>query len=338
MESLQLFLADAWFSLIALFVVLYVVLDGFVLGVGIMSLFAGKDHQRRDIMMASLGYIWDANETWLVILVGALFGAFPLAYGIILNALYIPMLLLIFGLIFRGVAFEFREISTVRLPWNLSFGLGSLLAALAQGFAMGGIIDRIQVEDHRFAGGIWDWLSPFSALVAGGVVVGYALLGATYLILKTEGNIQRRSYEQAEIAAYLMLLAAVGVSLWTALRLEYVAQRWFALPHFFYFSSLPLLALVAFFMLIRSLHRGYERSPFGWSLVFFFACFLGLVTSLYPYIVPTTVTIGEAAASAKTMVFMLMGIGMLVPIMLGYNAYQYRVFRGKVHESGYGER
>ncbi len=225
-----------------------------------------------------------------------------------------------------------------RRPWNLSFGLGSLLAALAQGFAMGGIIDGIQVEDHRFVGGIFDWLSPFSALVAVGVVLGYALLGTTYLILKTEGDIQRLNFKHAEKAAYLMLLAVVGVSLWTPLRLEYIAQRWFALPNFFYLSILPLLALVVFIMLIRSLHRGYERSPFGWSLMFFAVSFIGLAASLYPYIVPTAVTLGGGAASAKTLGFMLMGIGMLVPLMLGYNAYQYRVFSGKVHEIAEGER
>jgi cytochrome d ubiquinol oxidase subunit II len=309
--------------------VFYVVLDGFDLGVGVLSLFT-RDEQRRSIMMASLGYIWDANETWLVILGGTLFGAFPPAYGIMLPALYIPILVMIFGLIFRGVAFEFRENARNKLPWNLSFGLGSLLAALAQGFALGGIIGGIRVEGQQFAGGLWDWFTPFSVLVAVGVVFGYVLLGATYLVIKTEGDLQRRSAHQAQIAAPLMLLAAAGVTVWTPILHEYVAQRWFTLPNFFYISLLPLLALGCYAMLHRSLARSYERTPFFWSLGLFLFSFIGLAVSLYPHIVPTTVTIAMAAASPKTQVFMLTGISMLIPLMLGYNAYQYVVFRGKV--------
>jgi cytochrome d ubiquinol oxidase subunit II len=335
MEALQLFLANIWFFLVGLVIVLYVVLDGFDLGVGILSLFAG-DERRRGVMMASLGYVWDANETWLVILGGALFGAFPLAYGVLLHALYVPVLLLVMGLIFRGVAFEFREIARVKLPWNLSFGLGSLLAASAQGFIMGAIINGVAVEDGRFVGGSLDWLTPFSVLVAVGVVFGYTLLGAAYLILKTTGELQRLSYRQAGRAAVLMLLAALGVSVWTPLRHAYVADRWFALPNVVYFAMLPLGAFAAFVMLLRALNRRREAAPLVWSLLIFLFSFVGLAASLYPYIVPTTITLGAAAASAKTLVFMLLGIGMLIPLMMGYNAYQYMVFRGKVDGGGYG--
>jgi cytochrome d ubiquinol oxidase subunit II len=330
-EDLQLFLADIWFLLLGLVLVLYVVLDGFDLGVGILSLFA-ENERCRGIMMTSLGYVWDANETWLVILGGALFGAFPLAYGLILHALYLPLLAMIFGLIFRGLAFGFRENAERKLPWNLAFGFGSLMAVLAQGFMLGGLIGGIPVAGQRFTGDLGAWLTPFSALVAIGAVFGYTLLGATYLIVKTEGELQGRQYRNARLAACWMLVAAIGISIWTPLRHAYVAERWFAWPNFFYIALLPLAAFLSFLMLMRSLARRQERAPFFWSLAIFLFSFIGLAISLYPYIVPTTVTLGEAAASPKTLVFMLTGIGMLIPLMLGYNAYQYAVFRGKVRE------
>jgi cytochrome d ubiquinol oxidase subunit II len=331
MQDLQLFLATIWFFLLGLVLVLYVVLDGFDLGVGMLSLFA-KNERSRGIMMASLGHIWDANETWLVILGGALFGAFPLAYGVMLHAFYLPLLLMIFGLIFRGMAFGFRENANNKVPWNVAFGLGSLLSTLAQGLILGGFIGGIPMQGRSYAGQIWDWLTPFSVLVAAGAVFGYGLLGATYLIIKTEGEIQTLNYRYARIAASLMLLAAVGISIWTPLRHAYVAERWFAWPNFFYIALLPAGAFFCFLMLMRSLQKRRERAPFFWSLGIFLFSFIGLAVSLYPYIIPTSVTLGEAAASPKTLVFMLTGIGMLIPLMLGYNAYQYAVFRGKVRE------
>ncbi|MDD5580939.1 MAG: cytochrome d ubiquinol oxidase subunit II [Methylobacter sp.] len=331
MQDLQLFLATIWFFLLGLVLVLYVVLDGFDLGVGMLSLFA-RNERSRGIMMASLGHIWDANETWLVILGGVLFGAFPLAYGVILQALYLPLLLMIFGLIFRGMAFGFRENADNKAPWNVAFGLGSLLSTLAQGLILGGFIGGIPMHGRSYTGQVWDWLTPFSLLVATGAVFGYALLGATYLIIKTEGDIQLRNYRYARIAASLMLIAATGISIWTPLRHAYVAARWFVWPNFFYIALLPAGAFFCFLMLMRSLQKRRERAPFFWSLGIFLFSFIGLAVSLYPYIIPTTITLTEAAASPKTLVFMLTGIGMLIPLMLGYNAYQYAVFRGKVRE------
>lgn len=335
MDPVQLFLGNIWFFIIGLILVLYVVLDGFDLGVGVLSLFA-HDEKRRGTMMSSLGGIWDANETWLVVLGGALFGAFPLAYAIALHALYIPITLMIFGLIFRGVAFEFHEHAYNKVPWGIAFGAGSLLAAAMQGLALGGIISGIRVEAGQFAGGVWDWLNPFALLVAVGVVAGYTLLGASYLIMKTCGELQARSYRRAWFAAWLMLAVAAGVTLWTPLQYEDVIDKWFSLPDLLYISLLPLAAAGAFIMLLRSLRRRRERAPFVWSLVIFLFSFAGLAISLYPYLLPPAIAIADAAASAKTLIFMLTGIGMLLPVMMIYNGYQHLVFRGKVSGRGYG--
>src|ERR1700745_1805554 len=205
MDNVHIFLIHVWLAFLGLFLTFYVVLDGFDLGTGVLSLFV-RERERRGIMMASLSSVWDANETWLVVLGGALFGAFPIVYGIVLNALYLPVIVMIFALIFRGVAFEFREHSRQRL-WDFAFGMGSLIAALCQGFVLGGLIAGPTVRDGRFAGGPFDWFSPFSVLVALGVVFGYVLLGATYLIVKTEGDAQEHGVHTAWIAGALMLLA-----------------------------------------------------------------------------------------------------------------------------------
>lgn len=333
LDALQLFLGNIWFFLIGLMLVLYVVLDGFDLGVGILSLFAG-DEDSRGIMMASLGSVWDANETWLVVLGGALFGAFPLVYGVALHALYIPVMVMIFGLIFRGVALEFHAHARRKSLWGVAFGAGSLVAAICQGLVLGAVIGGITVRDNRFVGGLWDWAYPFPLLVAVGVVCGYTLLGATFLISKTTGEMLQRSYRRARVSAWAMLAAAAAVTIWTPVLHDQIASKWFSLPAFFYIAPLPLGALVAFLMLMRSLHRGHEHAPFVYSLMIFLCSFSGLAISLYPYLLPPYVSISDAAASPKTLVFMLTGIGMLLPIMLIYNGYQYYVFRGKVPVTG----
>jgi cytochrome d ubiquinol oxidase subunit II len=334
MDALQLFLGNIWYFLIGLILVLYVVLDGFDLGVGIISLFA-CDEDRRGIMMASLGTVWDANESWLVVLGGALFGAFPLVYGVALHALYLPVMLMIFGLIFRGVAFEYHAHAWRKALWGVAFGAGSLIAALCQGLILGTVIGGLTVQDQRFVGGIWDWLHPFALLVAAGVVFGYVLLGATFLIIKTSGEIQQRCYQRARISAWAMFIVAVCVTIWTPLLHHYFAAKWFSLPGFFYIAPLPLGAILAFVLLMRSLYKRHEHAPFAYSLIVFLCSFAGLAVSLYPYLLPPTVNIANAAASPKTLVFMLTGIGMLLPIMLIYNGYQYFVFRGKVSQHDY---
>ncbi len=335
MDEVQLFLANIWFVLIGLMLVFYVVLDGFDLGVGVLSLFA-CDEDRRGVMMASLGTVWDANETWLVLLGGALFGAFPLFYATVFHALYIPTSLMILGLVFRGVAFEFHENAVNKRPWGLAFGGGSLLAALSQGAMLGAVIAGLPMEGERFSGSVWHWLSPFAGLVAVGVVFGYALLGSTYLILKTRGEIQRRSYRRAGWSALITFAAGALVTLFTPLMHPGVADKWFNWPAMAWIAFLPLTALVAFALLLRSLRRRYETAPFVYSLLIFVCSFAGLAISLYPYLLPPELTIVAAASSSKTLVFMLAGIGMLLPVMIIYNGYQYLVFRGKVG-AGHGE-
>ncbi len=334
MNELQVFLGNIWFFLIGLMLALYVILDGFDLGVGVLSLFA-RDEERRGIMMASLGSIWDANETWLVLLAGALFGAFPLVYGAVLHALYVPIMLMLFGLIFRGVAFEFHGHADRKSLWGAAFGAGSALAAVSQGLALGGVIQGIEVSDGRFTGGVWDWLSPFSLVVGAGVLSGYTLLGAGYLIMKTGGEVQERSFRRARVASWLMFAAGAVVIVATPLLHPHIAVRWFSFPAFFYLALLPVGVVAAFILLQRSLRRRREHAPFVWSLVIFVLSFMGLAFSLNPYLLPPSVTIENAAASPKTLVFMLTGIGMLLPVMLIYNGYLYLVFRGKVRQRGY---
>ena len=329
-------LAVIWFLIVGLFLVFYVVLDGFDLGVGIVSLFAGRE-ERRTVMMTSLSSIWDANESWLVVLGGTLFGAFPLAYGTVLHALYVPIVLMLFGLILRGVAFEFHELSRNKPPWGLAFGLGSLLAAAAQGMALGGLLSGLPIKHGHYVGGAWDWLTPFSAIVAAGVVCGYALLGATYLIMKTEGSVQAPCHSRAKIAAVLVLIVAIAVTFYAPFHYPWVFRKWFAAP-FYDYAVLPVFALFAFVMLFRSLNRHTEVAPFVWSLLIFISSFAGLAATLFPYIVPGGLTVYRAAADTNTLVFMLSMVGFFIPIMIAYNVYQYAVFRGKVHSTAsYGQ-
>jgi cytochrome d ubiquinol oxidase subunit II len=325
------FLASIWYVLLGLILMLYVITDGFDLGVGILALLE-RNEGRRAEMMAGISGVWDANETWLVLFGGALFGAFPVVYAVALHALYVPVSAMIFGLILRGVAFEFRAQARDKRIWTLAFGGGSLLAALAQGYALGGVISGLPVVDSEFSGGMWSWLSPFSTVVAVGVAAGYALLGATYLIIKTRFGLQAISRKHSRYAAWIMLSAAAFVTIATPLSYDYMAQRWFTLPDVVYLAILPVVGLGAYMKLMRALARGYEYSPFLWSLVIFIASFVGLAASLYPYLVPPVMTLATTASSSTTLVFMLVGIGMLIPVMLVYNGYQYLVFRGKISQ------
>ncbi len=330
MEPLQYFLPQVWFAILALFLFLYVMLDGFDLGVGILSITASNE-ERRGILMTSLGNVWDANETWLVLMGGALFGAFPLAYGTILQALYIPIMVMIFGLIFRAVAFEFREHSETKFLWNIAFGGGSFLAAIGQGFALGAILQGIAVDSAgHFIGGTWDWLSLRSLLVALTLIQGYVLIGSTYLILKTEGELQTTHYLTARISAITTFVGAVYLTITTPLFSESVRTKLFEAPLVYIFISIPLLGALLIFLLLRSLYLEKENSPFVWTLLLFFISFLGLGLVVFPYIIPTQITIYQAAASPSSLVFMIIFVGFLIPIMLAYNIYNYIVFRGKV--------
>ena len=322
-------LATLWFMLIGLFLAFYVLLDGFDLGVGILSL-GEKNETWRGAMMHSIGSIWDANETWLVIVGGTLFGAFPLVYGTVLHGLYIPIILMLLGFVLRGVSFEFYALSSHKKLWGTAFGLGSLLAAAAQGFALGGLLGGMKIENGQFIGGVFDWFSPFGVMVALGVIAGYCVLGANYMVMKFSGELQNRAYAQSRLLSLLMLVAAGVVTVWTPLQYPAIFERWFSLPEFFFFLPLPLGALFGFYMLFRALHRRAERAPLIWSFLIFLFSLIGLAATWYPYIVPGTLTIDQAAAPLNTLVFMLVGIGMLIPVMIAYNIYQYSVFRGKI--------
>jgi cytochrome d ubiquinol oxidase subunit II len=305
-------------------------LDGFDLGVGILSITASSE-ERRSILMTSLGNVWDANETWLVLMGGALFGAFPLAYGTILQALYIPIMIMIFGLIFRAVAFEFREHSNTKFLWNVAFGGGSFLAALGQGFALGGILQGINVDSAgHFIGGTWDWFGLRSLLVALTLIQGYVLIGSTYLILKTEGELQTTHNLTAKISAVTTFIGAVYLTVTTPIFSVSAREKLFDAPLVYIFALIPLLGALLIFLLLKSLFSKQETRPFVWTLLLFLLSFLGLGLVIFPYIIPTQITIYQAAASPSSLVFMIVFIGFLIPIMLAYNIYNYIVFKGKV--------
>lgn len=336
METLTYFLPQVWFGILALFLFLYVMLDGFDLGVGILSLTASSE-ERRGILMTSLSNIWDANETWLVLMGGGLFGAFPLAYGTILNALYIPILTMVFGLIFRAVAFEFREQATRKFFWNIAFGAGSFTAALGQGFALGAVLAGITVDETgHFVGTTWDWLSWQSLLVALTLIQGYVLIGSSYLVWKTEGELQETHFKTARLAAITTLIGAVLITITTPIFYQYARARLFHQPQIYIFATIPILGVLLIALLLRSLNRKEERWPIIWTILLFVLTFVGLAMVVFPFIIPTQVTIYDAAADPSALVFMIILIGALIPVMVFYNIYQYIVFRGKVTGEHYG--
>lgn len=328
-NEIHLMLANIWFFIIGLMLFLYVVLDGFDLGVGILSLFTRND-EHRTIMMTSLESIWDANETWLILLGGSAFGAFPLVFAITLQSLYIPVMVMLFALIFRGIAFEFRHHARNKAPWNLAFGYSSLLASLAQGLAFGGLLSGLGISESDYQGNVWGWFTPFSALVALGVVAGYTLLGATYLMIKTEGAIQRISVNQAYIAAVMEIVIVITVVIWASRFDPYFAARWADKETGHYLDFFVILAVFAFIMLLWALRKSFELRAFFWSVIIFLASFTAVTIGYYPYMIPASITLTDAASSSKTLIFMLSGIGLLIPVMLVYSSYQYLVFRGKV--------
>ncbi len=337
MEALKHFLPEVWFFILALFLFLYVMLDGFDLGVGILSLTASSE-ERRGVLMTSLSNTWDANETWLVVMAGGLFGAFPLAYGTILTALYIPIITMIFGFIFRAVAFEFREQSERKFFWNIAFGTGSFVAALGQGFALGSVIAGISVDQAgHFIGTTWDWLNWKSILVALTLIQGYVLIGSTYLILKTSGELQSTHYRTAKLSAITTLLGAILITISTPVFYEQARVRLFHQPQIYIFAMIPILGTLLIWRLLKSIELKAENAPFVWTILIFLLTFIGLALVIFPYIIPTQITIYQAAASPSALVFMLVFIGFLIPIMLFYNIYQYIVFRGKVASTSYGE-
>ena len=329
-------LAFIWAAIIAFAVHAYVILDGFDLGVGILfPLFPEKAD--RDQMMNSVAPVWDGNETWLVLGGGGLMAVFPLAYATILPALYAPLIAMLLGLIFRGVAFEYRwRTKRAEHLWNYAFAGGSTVAAFAQGVALGALVQGIPVVDRAYAGGWWDWLTPFSMATGLALVLGYALLGATWLVMKTRGLLAQKARRLAYGAA-VATVAAMGVfSLWTPWLEPLYVQRWFGYPTAIFSVIVPLLVLGCLYLIFTGLRAGKDVQPFVASLGLFVLGYAGIGISFYPYIVPTSLTIWDAAAPQSSLAFLLVGAVVLVPIILAYTAYAYWVFRGKVDpDEGY---
>jgi cytochrome d ubiquinol oxidase subunit II len=335
MNMADIDLTTIWAGIIGFAVFAYVVMDGFDLGIGILfpTFSVGEE---RDQSMNSIAPVWDGNETWLVLGGGGLFAAFPLAYAIILPATYPLIIAMLLGLVFRGVAFEFRwRDPRHRAFWDVAFSLGSVLAAFTQGITLGAILQGVHVENDAYAGGWLDWLSPFSLLTGAAVVVGYALLGATWLIWKTEGSTQQRARRLALPLGVATLLVLGAVSAATPFLTYDYWRRWFAMPGVLLTAQVPLLVAICAVTFFWSLKRGAERLPFMTALGLFFLGFVGLGISIYPYVVPRAVTIWDAAAPPQSQLFMLVGAAVIIPIILAYTGWAYWVFRGKVGTHGY---
>ncbi|OYX14531.1 MAG: cytochrome d ubiquinol oxidase subunit II [Rhizobiales bacterium 32-66-8] len=329
---MEWYLPVIWSLIIAIAVAMYVILDGFDLGLGILFPFA-KGERERDQMMNSVAPFWDGNETWLILGGGGLWVAFPQAYAVVMPALYLPVILMLLALVFRGVAFEFRWVAdTSRGLWNISFAGGSTLAAFFQGVILGGLLQGITVKDGIFAGGTMDWATPFAIMCGFAVVAGYALLGATWLILKTDGTVARQARGQAQALLFVVMGFMALVSLWTPLAFERIAARWFSFPEILYLSPIPILTAIIAFFVWRALRGTAEVSPFFGCIALFLLGFLGLGISTFPYLVPPSLTVWDTAAAPASQIFMLFGVIFLLPVVLGYIAFVYWIFRGKVRE------
>lgn len=324
-----------WAGIIGFAIVAYVIMDGFDLGIGILFPFfkVGPD---RDTAMNSIAPVWDGNETWLVLGGGGLLAAFPLAYAIILPALYAPLTAMMLGLVLRGVAFEFRWRDPAhRALWDRAFTLGSSVSTFAQGITLGALLQGITIEGRAYAGGWWEWLSPFSLLCGIGLMVGYSLLGACWLNWKTEGGLQRQAVTYAGRLGIALLLMIGLVSAMTLTLEPQYHTRWLSYPGILATAQIPLATVIVTFLFYRSLSRQHDVQPFLYALALFGLCFVGLGISIWPNVIPARVTIWEAAAPYRSQLFMLVGAGLLVPVILAYTVWAYWVFRGKVGTEGY---
>jgi len=329
---MEWYLPVIWAALIGTAVALYVILDGFDLGIGILFPFT-KDDKERDQMIASIAPFWDGNETWLVLGGGGLWVAFPRAYAVVMPALYLPVIVMLLGLIFRGVAFEFRTVAvTSKKYWTFAFAAGSTLAAFCQGLILGGLVQGIKVENGAFAGGAFDFATPFALLCALGVVAGYALLGACWLTMKTDGAVARRAREHARLLLLGVLVFMAIVSVWTPLEFPRIRTRWFSLPNILFLWPVPVVTALTAYLAWRWLEAGRDIPPFLAAIVLFMLGYAGLAISVFPYLVPPSITIWEAAAAPASQIFMLLGTLPLLPIILTYTGFVYYLFRGKVRE------
>lgn len=311
-------------------VAMYVVLDGFDLGIGILfPLF--RSEAERDLVMNSVAPFWDGNETWLVLGGVTLWAGFPLAFAVIMPAVYLPVIVLLLALVFRGVAFEFRWAAKPHHhAWDAAFAGGSALAAFAQGLVLGGMLQEIKVVDGRFGGGPLDWLTPFSIMCGCGVTVGYALLGATWLMLRTSGEVERHA-RRLGLPLLAGLLAAITlVSVWTPLELPRIAARWFSVPNIFFLAQVPVATLLFAWLCWHGIRRGKAALPFVSAVAIFLLAFAGLVVSNIPYLVPPSITIWDAAAYPGSQIFYLVGAAILIPMILAYTVLVFWLFRGKL--------
>lgn len=321
-------LALAWCGLIAFAVIMYVLLGGFDLGIGIMSVFIRNAHER-DLMVASILPVWDGNQTWLVLGGAALYGAFPLAFSTILPIMYIPIFIMVIALLFRGIAFEFRlKAIKTKFLWEICFFLGSLIAVIAQGFVLGTFVKGFNLTNAAH----YQWLNYFSLLCCIGLIFGYVLLGANYLIIKTEGNLQKKCYNISSKVQYLILIAFIAVSIVSPFLDSFIKERWFNPMNMPFLAILPLLTLMFFVMHWRALKKHQEHLPFWCVIGMFLMCYIGFIISSYPYIVPREITYEQAASDSSALAFMLVGALIMLPILLYYTYHAYSVFRGKVTE------
>jgi cytochrome d ubiquinol oxidase subunit II len=323
-----------WFAIIVFANLMYIVMDGFDLGIGILFPF-NKDKTERDMMVNTVAPVWDGNETWLVLGGAALYGAFPLAYSVITDALTIPLTLMLFGLIFRGVAFEFRFKATEkhRPFWDKSFITGSIVATFSQGVAVGAVLNGFEVTGRAYTGSALSWLAPFPIFCGIGLVVAYALLGCTWLIMKTENALHQKMSRLAK-PLVLALLAITGViSIWTPLTHADIAHRWFSMPNLIAFLPVPVLVLACTWGILRAIKRHAHYMPFLLTLALIFLGFSGLGISIWPNIIPPAISIWDAASSEKSLAFMLVGAVFIIPVILIYTFWSYYVFRGKIKEN-----
>jgi len=326
-----------WIVIIAVGVFIYVVLDGFDLGIGILFPFI-KNQQERDVMMNTVAPVWDGNETWMVLGGAGLFAAFPIVYSAVLSALYLPIILMVIALIFRGVAFEFRfKANRTKYIWDNAFIWGSIVASFLQGVILGAYIQGIDIVDNRYAGGGFDWLTPFSLFTGIGVVVVYAALGCGWLIMKTDDVLQKHMYKLMPKLLIGLLVIFIAVSIYTPIAHPQIAERWFNPTQLIYFSPVPLLVLVCTVLAVRSCIKQNEAMPFLYTLGLVFLAYSGFCISIFPYIIPPSITIWDAAAPANSQLFALIGALILIPIILVYTALSYWVFRDKVRvgDEGY---
>jgi cytochrome d ubiquinol oxidase subunit II len=327
---MMLDLVPMWAAILALAVFMYVLLDGFDLGVGMVFLLR-RDPAERQLMIHSVAPVWDFNETWLILGGGGLLAVFPLAFSIIVPAVYFPILFMLLGLIFRGVAFEFREVIDARKGiWDRAFGYGSLVATFSQGIVLGMFIQGFPIHGRVFVGTSWDWLAPFPLLTGVGLVFGYALQGTTWLVLKTEGELQDWARGMAKKALLGVIVFILLISIWTPLKDARISARWFTFPDSLVFAPVPVLTALLVWTLWSALEKRKEVVPFTCSMGLFFLAFTGLVISLWPFIAPPSVTLWDASVTPLSQQFLLIGTMFLLPVLMIYVVWSYWVFRGKV--------